>query len=664
MSSLIYSFIIIASQCWLTIFASPARYDQRQTGDVNVQIDVKNVEVIALVKSDLLDDYMNYDYVYDYADFTLKPVTKPTTKLPPVSSNNNSESTTIVSSTKPMQAENLNISLESSTTSIPLLSLAIEDKKSTTAILTTSLETTTKGSDIAESTSVPVSNNDPTNLTEKNISTTQGTLENSVGNKRERITKRCKGLDKTGRCLRRRLSLLPLAMRVAPELIRSISEHLLRAVEIISRRENLKEFIAEENVIAYTYTRIVFFLFFLSSPAKKMLKQLLIFSLLAILTHCKSVYDQRQDGRLNVHAQLENIMIVIATPGDKGPTSLFNDIASQILELRGLTSRNKQVSIADEEILEEGKDPLNVKILRIETNPDNLEKSSESSVLSSSESLSGAAVALESSASSASSESSEIQRNTKELPKNQEIKFHFEDLSNAEKKITNNHQILDKLGIASKINSQTEKLIKNEKISTDNKDSVKNEKAPEKFISFGTISSIDDKVIYAEKKYSSEINNDSQQEKNEKILQQNEEFSKQKPDFKIKNQKSSDSQFQQNNSQLDEKEKSEKNKNDKPIVETIIRKIRQIRRGLENSLKEENHQHHHHHQKSRMSLKKELPRFENGKNDEEAGDKNEVRHIADQKSQFLKPIGEMIENCGPGRVRNRYGICQFDESLN
>lgn len=383
-----------------------------------------------------------------------------------------------------------------------------------------------------------------------------------------------------------------------------------------------------------------------------MLKQLLIFSLLAILTHCKSVYDQRQDGRLNVHAQLENIMIVIATPGDKGPTSLFNDIASQILELRGLTSRNKQVSIADEEILEEGKDPLSVKILRIESNPDNLEKTSSGSstgtLLSSSEAASSSSSLL----SSESSASSEIQRNTKEVGKNQEIKFHFDDSTNSEKKIINNHQILDKLGIASKINSQTEKFIKNDKISTD-KDLDTNAKQPEKFISFGTISSIDDKVIYAEKKYSSEINNDSQsqQEKKkniEKILPENKE--EKQADLKIKNQKSTD---------LDEK-----NKNDKPIVKTTIRKIRQISRGLENSLKEENHQQQQQQQqKSRMSLKKELPRFENGKN-QEAGDKNEVRHIADQKSQFLKPIGEMIENCGPGRVRNRYGICQFDESLN
>jgi len=34
-----------------------AIYDQRQTGDVNVQIDLKDLQVIALVNSELLDDY-------------------------------------------------------------------------------------------------------------------------------------------------------------------------------------------------------------------------------------------------------------------------------------------------------------------------------------------------------------------------------------------------------------------------------------------------------------------------------------------------------------------------------------------------------------------------------------------------------------------------------
>lgn len=38
--------------------SSPVSYDQRQTGDLNFQLDVKNVQVVALVNKDVLDDYV------------------------------------------------------------------------------------------------------------------------------------------------------------------------------------------------------------------------------------------------------------------------------------------------------------------------------------------------------------------------------------------------------------------------------------------------------------------------------------------------------------------------------------------------------------------------------------------------------------------------------
>ncbi|XP_018045952.1 PREDICTED: uncharacterized protein LOC108685598 [Atta colombica] len=72
----LHGFLVIAA-CLVTIAILPAVakaiYDQRQTGDVNVQIDLKDLQVIALVNSELLDDYTDYDYLYDYADFTIKP---------------------------------------------------------------------------------------------------------------------------------------------------------------------------------------------------------------------------------------------------------------------------------------------------------------------------------------------------------------------------------------------------------------------------------------------------------------------------------------------------------------------------------------------------------------------------------------------------------------
>lgn len=38
--------------------ALPASYDQRQTGDLNVQLDFKDIQVVALVDTDLLGDYV------------------------------------------------------------------------------------------------------------------------------------------------------------------------------------------------------------------------------------------------------------------------------------------------------------------------------------------------------------------------------------------------------------------------------------------------------------------------------------------------------------------------------------------------------------------------------------------------------------------------------
>ncbi|XP_051153381.1 uncharacterized protein LOC127276775 [Leptopilina boulardi] len=225
MFPLIYGFFIVSSQILLTL-SSPAKYDQRQTGDVNVQIDLKDVKVIALVKSDLLDDYMNYDYVYDYADFTLKPITKPTTKSPPIITNSSSESSTTSVLSSSTQS-NLNNSLESSTSS----SSIAEEKITTSAILTTDdvtiLETSTKlSSNIAENTSIPAVKDELDNLPDKITITSEGPLESTVGIKRP--AKRCKGLDKTGRCFRRRISSLPynLAMKVAPALIRSVRKQI------------------------------------------------------------------------------------------------------------------------------------------------------------------------------------------------------------------------------------------------------------------------------------------------------------------------------------------------------------------------------------------------------------------------------------------------------
>ncbi|XP_076166397.1 uncharacterized protein LOC143146203 isoform X2 [Ptiloglossa arizonensis] len=84
----------------VTGLSLPTSYDQRQTGDLNVQVHLKDVQVLALLDTELLDDYTEYDYFYDYADFTVKPIVKPTT------SSASTESTTPVSSSETEEEAN------------------------------------------------------------------------------------------------------------------------------------------------------------------------------------------------------------------------------------------------------------------------------------------------------------------------------------------------------------------------------------------------------------------------------------------------------------------------------------------------------------------------------------------------------------------------------
>ncbi|CAH0701760.1 unnamed protein product [Spodoptera exigua] len=56
-------------------------FDQRQTGDLNVQIGLKNINIIALLKGGK-EEYVDYDYAYDYSEMTIKPQNGTTTPKP------------------------------------------------------------------------------------------------------------------------------------------------------------------------------------------------------------------------------------------------------------------------------------------------------------------------------------------------------------------------------------------------------------------------------------------------------------------------------------------------------------------------------------------------------------------------------------------------------
>ncbi|XP_043255009.1 uncharacterized protein LOC122398841 [Colletes gigas] len=220
----------------------PASYDQRQTGDLNVQIHLKDVQVLALMDTELLDDYTEYDYFYDYADFTVKPTVKPTT------SSTASESTTQVSSSVTEEAdpsgtsesvqnstiadENNEFLIGNSTVDDAIVPPSADAEKSND---TAAVSLTEKPEDsINENVTVKARVNDKTRNTfeDDEDPAEQNPGGSSTDNPTKKLTKRrCKSgysPDGKGRCRRsshRRLSFIPLAMRLAPKLLDDLARN-------------------------------------------------------------------------------------------------------------------------------------------------------------------------------------------------------------------------------------------------------------------------------------------------------------------------------------------------------------------------------------------------------------------------------------------------------
>ncbi|CAB3242302.1 unnamed protein product [Arctia plantaginis] len=65
LSLILFSVSFVITDC-------SSSFDQRQTGDFNVQIGLKNIQLIALLKGGK-EEYVDYDYAYDYSEMTIKP---------------------------------------------------------------------------------------------------------------------------------------------------------------------------------------------------------------------------------------------------------------------------------------------------------------------------------------------------------------------------------------------------------------------------------------------------------------------------------------------------------------------------------------------------------------------------------------------------------------
>ncbi|XP_011506287.1 PREDICTED: acriflavine sensitivity control protein acr-2-like [Ceratosolen solmsi marchali] len=204
---------VIGALAFLTIAgaAAPRTYDQRQEGRVNVQIDIKDVQILALVDSDTIDDYVNYDYPYDYADFTIKP--RPTTGKPAANETSNGTSTTTEEETWsvwPTRPTASTTTPEASMTSVTSSSGPLDDESPPATILV-SIE--------AESQQSPTTTTMSSELHEE--TRPKRPLEDAAEPR-----KRCPAgfLLKSGRCFKRRLSIISprlAMMKLAPTLLRN-----------------------------------------------------------------------------------------------------------------------------------------------------------------------------------------------------------------------------------------------------------------------------------------------------------------------------------------------------------------------------------------------------------------------------------------------------------
>nr|XP_003707454.2 PREDICTED: uncharacterized protein LOC100881220 [Megachile rotundata] len=393
----------------VTGLSLPATYDQRQTGDLNVQVHLKDIQVLALLDSEVLDDYTEYDYFYDYADFTLKPTVKPTTST--TESASPSSGTTDASETPDSSSQNSTVlSSTDSLTNLTndatnLTSTDAEKTNATTATLST--ENTEDLISINDTSKATVKNN-ARNISDEDDEDLAKRIEGgSTRNPLTRLSrKRCRtgySKDGKGRCRRqsqRRLSLIPLAIKLAPKLLDDLARttknlaqeevdrmhysldlYTSRDPKLPRKRTNLSHSRGSDFVQLGRFERTLpegFGKMLLHAACLLFLPDILLRSFVSHVSAAPATYDQRQSGDFNVDAKFENFLIIVAT---SGTSSLFNNLATQALELNDLISRSKQsqeksseTMIYETEDANSGKEPYHVEIVHIDKGDDKSEK--------------------------------------------------------------------------------------------------------------------------------------------------------------------------------------------------------------------------------------------------------------------------------------------------
>ncbi|CAK9808567.1 hypothetical protein ANTPLA_LOCUS5825 [Anthophora plagiata] len=222
-------------------------YDQRQTGDLNVQVHLKDIQVLALLDSELLDDYTEYDYFYDYADFTVKPIVKPTTSTTTQATISASESieNVDVAETADSSSQNSTFLLTSdssnvnSTAEVTEISIPADTEERNETLATLSLENPENPTN--EVNALKTRNDDETSDlfdVDEEDSAEKKNERSAMENPLKKFGKRCRSgysPNGKGRCRRlsqRRLSLIPLAMRLAPKLLDDLSRSTRNLAQI------------------------------------------------------------------------------------------------------------------------------------------------------------------------------------------------------------------------------------------------------------------------------------------------------------------------------------------------------------------------------------------------------------------------------------------------
>ncbi|XP_006613671.1 uncharacterized protein LOC102678802 [Apis dorsata] len=224
-----YDFLFVFVYHVVTGLSLPATYDQRQTGDLNVQVHLKDVQVLALLDSEMLDDYTEYDYFYDYADFTIKPMIKPnvTTTTEPSTSEIieqlNFSNITSQNLTFPINESNTNSNIENT----EILSLMdVEKANETLSISSNKMNSTTNENNILKMKVNDKIENLFEDIEKNRREQNNWRLSHNMGDSSKILSrKRCRSgysPDGNGRCRRlskRRLSLIPLALRLVPKFL-------------------------------------------------------------------------------------------------------------------------------------------------------------------------------------------------------------------------------------------------------------------------------------------------------------------------------------------------------------------------------------------------------------------------------------------------------------